>query len=239
MPDDEDDKLAIPEFIRVMLDPFVNIMDEHRTTRPKKQLELSLVPANFLPTEQQTLAVGKVCMAYSVLERVVAMTIARLALAPEYTTMALTRELTANNQIKVLRILIPLHGERYQAQIANKKLVDELLTLPAKIQALNDRRNTVIHTVWHRINDEALLPMRGRPVNYSKAIKEDSDHLTLTAINGLASEIRQMADHLYLLLQLLPAVDEGQHAQALARSVPSLHDAILPKHRSQPESSEE
>jgi len=241
MPDEDQPKipeLPIPAFIRSMLEPFISIMGESGATPPKRVLERTLLEPIFRPTDKHLAAIGRVTSTWSVMEHVMGMTIARLSLAPEFTTLALTRELTANNQIRVLRALIPLHAERYLAMIANDSLITELKTLPARILALKDQRNIIAHTVWHRKNDETIVAMRSRPATESRVAAEPSIEKTVTEIEKLAGDIQAMSDHLFMLTQLLPAVDESRQAQSLARDVQSLHDEILGERPSPPESSE-
>jgi hypothetical protein len=238
MPDDDQPEIPIPAFIRSMLDPFVNVMGESDTTPPKRVLERTLLEPMFRPTDKHLAAIGRVTTVWSVMERVMGMTIARLSLAPEFTTLALTRELTANNQIRVLRTLIPLHGERYKAMIVNDNLITELKTLPTKILALKDQRNIVAHTVWQRKNDDTIVALRSKPTTESKVAAEPALEKTVAEIEKLADDIQAMADHLFILTQLLPAVDEARQAQSLAQDVQSLHDELLGERPSPPESFE-
>lgn len=234
MSGDEISKVSIPTFIRSMLDPFVNVMGERSTPPMSKKLEVTFLDDHFRPTPQQLQAIGRVTTAWSMMELVMGMTIARLALAPEFTTLALTRELSANNQIRVLRMLIPLHAERYLGRIANSALIEELISLPAKITTLKDQRNIVCHTVWTKKNDDALIALRSKPLTASKSAESPSAEKTIADLNKLADDIQGLADHLFVLTQLLPAVDEAQHAQSLSKSVQSLHEEIFPKQTHQP-----
>jgi hypothetical protein len=239
MSDDNETALPIPAFIKSMLDPYVNVMGERNGEPPKNRLELTFLDEMLRPTNEQLQAIGLVTTAWSVMERIIGITIARLALAPEYPTLALTKVLSAQSQLQVLKALISLHGERYRQQIANKALIDELTTLPARITILKDERNLICHTVWHRQNSETLTALRTGAVTESKSIASPIIQRTVTEINKLANEIQTLADHLFMLTQLLPAVDEGQHAQSLSRVVRTLHDEILPTRPHPPESSGE
>jgi hypothetical protein len=235
---DDDDPMHMPALIKSMLDPYVNVMGPRSGPPPKREIETTLLPEIFRPTEPQLAAIGKVTAAWSVMERVMGMAIARLSLAPEFTSLALTKELTANNQIRVLRTLIPLHAERYRTQIASDKLVSELMTLPTKIETLKDGRNVVAHSFWHKKNADTLIAMRTKPLTESKSQAAPLLEKTITQINKLAADIQAMADHLFTLTQLLPAVDEGLHAQSLSLAVQSLHHEILGERPPRPEPSE-
>ncbi len=237
MSEADDPIIPMPAFIKTMLDPYVNVMGDREGAKPKRELEPTFLDEMFRPTNAQLQAIGLVTTAWSVMERIMGLTIARLALAPEYTALALTKELTANNQIRVLRMLIPLHSERYRQQIANSALIAELMTLPARITLLKDERNLICHTVWHRKDNETIAALRSKALTESKSVASPPVQKTLTELNTLASDIQTLADHLFMLTQLLPAVDEGQHAQSLSRAVQSLHDEILPERPLPPESS--
>lgn len=237
MPDEPIPKISIPTFIRSMLDPFVNVMGERDTPPMSKRLEVTFLGEHFRPIPQQLQAIGRVTTAWSMMELVMGMAIARLALAPEFTTLALTKELSANNQIRVLRMLIPLHAERYLGRIANPALIDEFTSLPAKITTLKDQRNIVCHTVWTRKNDDTLIALRSKPVTASKSAESPSAEKTIADLSKLADDIQNLADHLFVLTQLLPTVDESQHAQMLSKAVQQLHEEILPRQTPQPDSS--
>jgi hypothetical protein len=238
MPDDDDEQMHIPAFIRSMLEPYRNIMGPRETPLPKRQLERTLLAEIFRPTEAQLTAIGRVTVAWSVMERVMGMAIARLSLSPEYPLLAVTRDLTSTAQIRILRRLIPLHRDRYRTQIANDNLVAELLKLPRQIETLKDERNVIIHNVWHQgMGSDSIAAMRSKPVGSGS--QDDTIKKTLADLNDLAERIQKMADHLFVLIQLLPDVDEEQHAQSLSRSVQTLHDEILPSRPRLPKSSQE
>jgi hypothetical protein len=235
----DEDQPDIPAFVKAMLAPFMNVIGKSTAPPPRRTMERTLLEPIFRPTDKHLAAIGRVATTWSVMERVMGMTIARLSLAPEFPTLAITKELTANNQIRVLRALIPLHSERHLSQIASDNLIEELKTLPAKIQALKDQRNMIAHTVWHRRNDDTIVAMRSKPATESRVVSEPSIEKTVDEIEKLADDIRAMADHLFVLTQLLPAVDEAQLAQSLAQDVQSLYREMLEGHQSRPESSED
>lgn len=234
----DDKPISIPAFLRWMLDPYVNVMTERAVPLDRPSLETTLLTEDFRPTEKQLQAIGRVTTAWSIMERVIGMAISRLALAPEFPALALTKELTANNRIRVLKILIPLHRQRYRTQIANSNLIAELTTLPAKIQILKDERNIIAHTVWFKKDDDTLLSLRSKPVTDTESEANPATQKSIIEIEKLADDIQAMADHLFVLTQLLPSVDEARHAQLLSQEVGTLHNEILPKRPPPPEASE-
>jgi hypothetical protein len=238
MADEHTKPISVPAFIRSMLDPFIAIHhpDGGSDTKIRNHLEPTFLPDHAKPNDAQLLAIGKVCATWAVLERIVGMLISRLCMAPEYPTLAILRELSANNQIKALRILIPLHKERYARMMTNEDFIIDLMKMPARLQTLKDKRNEIAHTVWHKWNETEMLAMRSRPVTYSVAAAEpaEKNKTSIESMNSLSEEIQEVADRLFLMVQLLPAVNEQQQAQFLARATESLHRELLPE-RSPPQ----
>jgi hypothetical protein len=239
MSEEKGEFLSIPSFIRAMIEPYRNIMAPQPDIPEPRRLERTFIEEIFRPTPKQLEAIGRVASAWAVMERVMAITVARLALAPDFTTLALTRELTANSQIKVLRNLIPLHLERYGCEIANRNLLEDLKTLPSKIDKLKDERNVVAHTVWLKKNEDAISALRERPTTASKSASEPPITKTINEINQLATDIWALADKLFIFAQFLPAVDEVRHAQSLAENAQTLYREIGSAHQHPPQSSGE
>jgi hypothetical protein len=237
MPDDDD--IPIPAFIRNMLEPYRNIMGTSDDYKPKRRLERTLLEAEFRPTIEHLQAIGAVAFAWSVLERVLGILLARLALAPEYPTLALTKQLSAVDQIRVLRTLIPLWRERYLGALANDALIEDIAKFPAQLEKLKDERNVIVHTVWIKKNSETVSAMRAKPVTEASSAINPPVDKTISQMNQLAIDIQSLADRIFIFSQLLPAVDEVQHAQSLAQAVQTLHREILGEHQSPPQSSEE
>jgi hypothetical protein len=222
-----------------MLDPYRNIVGKNSDAPPLKLLEPTFLEGIFRPTASQLQAIGRVATSWSIIERIISMGIARLSMAPEFPLMAVTKELTANTQLKAFGVLVDLHGERYRDQIANVELVKELGETIGKIRILKDERNVAVHTVWVKKNEDTLTSLRSKPITASKSIDSPVVEKTISELNKLADDIQKMADHLFILIQLLPSVDEARHAQSLSQEVESLHRQILPEPSLPPKSSGE
>lgn len=208
----------IPAFIRTLLDPFVNVhgappRDQSRT------IETTFITPLFRPSDSQLKAMGRVTSTWSVLEHIIEIALARLALTPQFPALALTNDLGLDNRIKALKALIALHHERYAETILEPSLIRELEKIPAQIATLKDKRNRLTHLVWIRDNDDVMSGLRPRARTASAVTKAPaSQQMTVAEINELADAIQALADTLFVLTQMVPEVDEGQHAQSLAQS---------------------
>ena len=240
MTNDDGPKIPIPHFIRSILEPYRRI-DPNRP-RTKERLEPTYIPPFSRPTKGQHEILGRIATSFSVLERILGMMLARLSLAPDYPTMALTKDLSLDNQLKAVKILLDLHGQRYAEKIMTKALRDEMASIPSKIATLKDERNVAIHTVWLKTigaAGESVRALAHKPMSSAKSSANPPAEKTNTELNDLADRIQKLADDLFVLVQMLPAVDEGQHVEFLAQAADRLHREILPTPPDQPESSGE
>src|SRR5579885_1861641 len=127
MTDEAEEKFPIPAFIRTMIEAHRRV-DTHAmsSAKPSTKIEYTYLPAFSRPSDTALSAIGKVASTFAVLERVMGMTLARLALAPEYPTLALTKELSLDNQVKALRTLVDLHEQRYASEMMTRRMIDGL-----------------------------------------------------------------------------------------------------------------
>ena len=223
---DEKPKIIIPEIARSLLEPFRRVMG--RPEKPPSDEPASLaIERTFVadynrPTEVQLQAIGRVATTFSVLERIIGFTLARLSLAPDFPTMALTKEIGVNYALKAMDRLLALHRQRYCQEIAASDLLDALEKMPPRIRPLKDKRDVVVHTVWFKNPPDALSGLRPRPVTERVAVESASHEMTTTEINSLADDIQEVADTLFIYAQLLPEIDEIPHAKSLSRKARSL-----------------
>ncbi len=224
----------IPAFIKSMLAPFVNVVGPHERPRERTVIETTYLSDIHRPEPEILQAIGRVATVWAVMERILGMMLTRLTMAPDYPTMALTKDLSLDNQLKAMKTLLALHRERYAREIMARSLVEALSLIPAKIWALKDERNVVVHTVWTRMGKGGVTPLATRPVSMSQAAKAKVDVKTAPEINNLADRIQAQADELYLLVQMLPSVDEAQHVKLLSQEVDRLHNEILPERPAPP-----
>jgi hypothetical protein len=224
---DEEPKPKLPAIVRAGIEPFRNIMGAPDKSPAEAEahelaLERTLVKHHSRPTDDQLRTIGRVATTFSVLERIIGFTLARLALAPDFPTMAITKEIGVNYSLKAMGKLLALHKRRYRSEIAAPELLAELEKTLARIRPLKDERDVMIHTVWIRKSDDILYGLRPRPVTERVALESEPQEKTLAEINGLADRIQETADELFMMSQLLPEIDEIQHAKSLARISQSL-----------------
>ncbi|MES0016155.1 hypothetical protein [Mesorhizobium sp. M0036] len=215
---DEEPALPLPAVVRAMLQPFVEVMNE----RPPKGVSQRIVEPTFLqphlrPTADQLQAIGRVTTAWSLVERVLGMVLSRLAMAPEYPATAITKDLGLDYQTKAIRTLIALHQERYRKQVIPSDTLEVLTNMLKELSKLRQERNIVVHTVWiSSIPGTTLHSLRARPVTGSASASKPSEERTLDQINKLADDIQALADAMFIVVQFLPALDEGLIAKSLA-----------------------
>ena len=204
----------IPASIRALLGPYVNV-DGVPSTAHQRQLHRTYIAPRSRPSISQLQAIGRVTSTWSVLEHVIEIALARLALAPDFPALALTNDLGIDNRIKALRALIALHHERYREQIIPHALIETLQKLPGQIATLKDQRNRVTHLVWTRWS-ETRMSDAPRALTESAASKAPIPTMDVEEINALADRIQAMSDLLFIIAQLMPEVDEGSLAQSLS-----------------------
>jgi hypothetical protein len=105
---DEEPNLKIPAIVRAMIDPFRNIMGDSdkpsvQAEAPELAIERTLISRYSRPTDGQLRAIGRVVPTFSILERIIGFTLARLALSPDFPTMAITKEIGGPLQKNVSR----------------------------------------------------------------------------------------------------------------------------------------
>lgn len=186
----------------------------------QNRFERTFVPDHSKLSDEQVLAVGRVAVTWSVLEHMIDLVLARLALAPAYPALAITTDLSIDNQLKAMRVLLSLHEERYKGQIIQKPLLKTLKEMPKTIAKLKDERNAIVHTVWIRMGKEDYLRFPGKALTSGAAEQRHGrPAYTVTTVNALADKIQAVADELFAVIQHLVAVDEPSHAKALSQEV--------------------
>lgn len=215
-----------------MVDPYRTIMTlEPKDPNPEiTSIETTFLPEHARPAAEHLQAIGRVATAYSVLERVLGMVLARLVLAPDFPTMAITKDLSMDNHLKALRTLIQLHEERYHSKIASKDLTHILANMATDVAKLKDERNIIVHTCWYRMGDK-LIGLSGRPATISKVEAYPAPEKTTAEINDLARRIETLGDAMFIVVQYLPEVDEVRHAQFQSR----VKRPLLPETQSKPQ----
>jgi hypothetical protein len=208
---------TFPAVVRTLLEPFRAVMNP--SPPPMSDgIEPTFIADHSRLTDEQTLAIGRVATSWAVLEHIIDMVLARLALAPAYPALALSVDLSIDNQLKAMKTLVGLHRERYRLEINSEKLLDAIAAMPTRIAKLKDERNLTIHTVWTRTGKSEFNKIGARPMTLSTASKNVGHKvLTLDHVNDLARKIQETADELFVLAQHLVAVDEPLHAKSLAQ----------------------
>jgi len=222
MSDDDDfTKERIPPHVRAMLEPFRRIGASEHVKTFDDAVHVHLVPTHDRPSYDQLAAIGLVASNFSILERVLGLALTRLALAPDFPALALSKEIGVNYSLKAMEKLLALHRERYIGQIASFDLLDVLDRYPTKIRPLKDQRDIVVHTVWMRAGKDRLIGLRPRPLTESAAAQSKGPEYDLKQLHAIAADIEATANELFVLAQLLPEVDESLHVKSLVQKTAS------------------
>jgi hypothetical protein len=231
MKDDKGRDIPIPTHARALLEPFVNVMSGERT-KPDQTIYLTtFIPEHDRLNAEQLQAIGRIATTWSVLERVLGILLSRLMMAPEFSASALTKDLSLDNQIKAIKSLLSLHIERYHRSIVTPGLEEVISNMIPDFFALKEKRNSLTHTVWFAMGKDKISGLRSKPTTMSNAATSESPKWSTVEINAVADEIQKLSDAMYLVAQILPAVDEGQHVKLLSRDARHLP----PKTRHKPE----
>ena len=78
------------------------------------------------------------------------MLLARLAMAPDYPAMAITKDLGLDNQIKAVKTLLNLHTSRYERGIVTPGMETIVANMLSDFAKLKERRNVLTHGVWFK-----------------------------------------------------------------------------------------
>jgi len=158
-------------------------------------------------------------------------------MAPDYPALALTKDIGLDNQIKAIKTLLRLHAERYQLSIVTSGVDDIIANMLSEFAKLKERRNILSHNVWFRSGNK-LSGLRSRPTTMSGASEPAPySEWTVPEIESLASEIQKLADAMFVVTQMLPEVDEGQHAKSLSQRARHLPPGTQTKPGDPPQSS--
>jgi hypothetical protein len=212
---DEERKISIPAAIRSLLEPYRIIMGPHDGPKEEKKLEVTFLPEYERPDDEQLRAIGKVAATWAVLERMLGLIVTRLALAPEFPGMALTKDLGLDYQIKAAKALITLHKNRYRCEIIGSDWLVVISNMLRRFISLRQERNIVVHTVWYRFGDK-LSSLPSRPMTSTGLEENPRPERTVGQLQKLAADIQELADAMFVAVQHLPEVDERQHAKSLA-----------------------
>jgi len=213
-------------------------MGDRERPQPTGGFLLTFIPEHDRPSDEQLTAIGRITTTWSVLERILGILLARLALAPEYPAMALTKDLGLDNQIKAVKTLLSLHADRYEQNIVNEDLEGIITNMLSKFAKLKERRNVLSHGIWFRMGDN-LSSLRSRPITARVASTQSPlADWTVPEMENLAWDIQELADAMFVVTQLLPAVDEGQHVKSQLPKVRHLPPETRKAPEGPPQSSE-
>lgn len=207
---DENPKLQMPEFVRLLLEPYKNVQDGANRP-PKDGVEVTFLPKSARPSPEALLAIGSVATEWSILEHMLQVVLTRLALTAQFPVFAVTSDLSIDNRIRAIKSLIALHRDRYGYRLADKELLDALAGQLPVIAALKTRRNVIVHSVWIKggMKPAMLCQLKGRPRTEASLQASPNDTIAITEITQTADEIRMAANGVFVLSQLLPEADEG------------------------------
>lgn len=216
MTNDPKKDFPIPAHVRALLDPFVNVHNPERMKPSRSGYLLTFIPQHDRLTDEQLRAIGRVATTWSVVERVLAILLSRLAMAPEFPAITVVKDLSLDNQVKAIKMLLSLHKERYGRGVVSSKIEKIITNIISDFSRLKEKRNILTHTVWFRMNKDAISGLHSRSLTARKAADSAVPRWTVKDVDMVADEIQKLADAMYVVAQMLPEVDEGRHVEALS-----------------------
>jgi len=228
----------VPEYIRTLLDPHVNVRGGGRQKR-KIGIETTYIPIHSRPEAMALAAIGKVSWSWAVLEHMLQILLTRLAMTAQFPALVLTIDLSMDNRLRAIKVLLSLHQQRYGCEMVDQEILSSITAQIPKVISLKTRRNRVVHGIWiaHGGPDK-LLRLRTRTPKGLHVPEEEDTRLTVEQIETLAREIEVQANGLFVLAQLVPEADEAWLAKSLSRAKRRRRET-QPKQEAQPPASPE
>lgn len=160
------------------------------------------------PTAEQYALLGEAVVDWSIIDLLVESLIARLARAPDFPMMAVTKRLGSEARNLALQHLAEIHEQRYRGRALPADAVANISEIRKRLKALKARRNQVAHWIWMRQDDEALFgtPMLGR---VPKMGRDDGGVVVTNAeLRSHLEELPKLAALIEATLSALPPIRE-------------------------------
>eukprot|EP01035_Chromulina_nebulosa_P007686 gene7686-10385_t len=201
MSDEESVSIPIPALAKALLEPFRRVVGRTDDQAPEQpvSIELTFVPPYSRPNDEQLVEIGRVATVWSIVERMLGKLLTRLAMAPEYPGMAITKDLGLDAQAKAIKSLMLLHSSRYRYEIIGADWLEVITGILRDFDKLRLQRNIAVHTVWFRMGD-GLDSLRPRPVTEAASRQSPSPHTTAIELRKLAEDIQRLADALFVVV---------------------------------------
>ena len=161
------------------------------------------------PTPTQYALLGEAVVDWSIIDLLVESLIARLARAPDFPMLAVTKRLGAEARNGALQALAEMHEQRYGGRILAVEAVSNIAKIRKQLQTMKPFRNRVAHWIWMRQTDDALFgtPMLGR---VPKAGRDDGGVVMTNAeLRKHLDQLPKLATLIEETLSALPEIDEG------------------------------
>jgi hypothetical protein len=159
------------------------------------------------PTPTQYALLGEAVVDWSIIDLLVESLLARLARAPDFPMLAVTKRLGADARNAALQALAEMHEQRYGGQVLPAQAVAKVALIRKRLEALKPFRNRVAHWIWMRQTDDTLFgtPMVGR---VPKRGRDDGVVMTNAELRAHLDELPPLAELIEVVLKDLPEVDE-------------------------------
>lgn len=161
------------------------------------------------PTTAQYALLGEAVVDWSIVDLLVESLIARLARAPDFPMLAVTKRLGAEARNGALQALAEMHEQRYGGRVLASEAVANVADIRRQLQSLKPFRNRVAHWIWMRQTDDKLFgtPMLGRG---PKDGRDDGVVMTNAELREHLDQLPPLASLIEATLSALPEIDEDK-----------------------------
>lgn len=164
--------------------------------------------AGIEPTEAQYALLGKIVAEWALIENLLSMALARLALAPDFPAIALTEKLSYHHRLRAMKQLLDLHEGRYHNRYLDIGAIASGRTIAKKLEGWRHERNTIAHAIWMRSGNDALFAFEQEAVQYDSARDGKSAKFSNEDLQKQVDATVPLIESLEAFLTMLPEVPE-------------------------------
>lgn len=164
--------------------------------------------AGIEPTEAQYALLGKIVAEWALIENLLSMSLARLALAPDFPAIALTEKLSYHHRLRAMKQLLDLHETRYHNRYLDIGAVASGRAILKHLDAWRHDRNTIAHAIWMRSGNEALFAFEQEAVQYTSDRDSKSAVFSNDELKKQVDATVPLIESLEAFLTMLPQVPE-------------------------------
>lgn len=160
-------------------------------------------------TSEQYAAIGRLVVEWSNIEYQLSVLLSRLLRTPEYLGRTYSAGLSAARIQEAIDEAIDVHRTRYGCQLVTELDLQAIESTNHRITALRAQRNKISHFCWCRSDDDRVFGTSFRGGVPSKQWeRRNSATLSLSELEGLYVEARELSTEIMRVTSIVAAVDE-------------------------------